>query len=220
MLGDIENLIGYRFVNKELIKEALTHKSYTGERKSVKHNERLEFLGDSVLGSVVADYIYTNYPDVEEGVLSKIKSGLVSRHNLYLWASKLDLGKYMLLGAGEASTGGRTRDSILSNAMEAVLGAVYLDGGYNAAKAIIDAWVVTQSVVEVTADYKSTLQEMVQKKYKTVPSYEVIQTVGPEHEKVFTVEVSSGKKVLGKGKGTNKKLAEQAAAKAALESIK
>ncbi|ACC98216.1 Ribonuclease III [Elusimicrobium minutum Pei191] len=220
MSNDIEQVLDYSFKNKELIREALTHKSFTGERRSVKHNERLEFLGDSVLGLVAAEYIYSKYPEVEEGVLSKIKSGLVSRHNLYLWASELDLGAYLALGAGEAATGGRTRESILSNAMEAVLGAVYLDGGFESVKNIINKWISTQSLTEVSSDYKSTLQEIVQKKYKSVPEYEVIQTVGPEHEKIFTVVVSSLKKELGRGRGKNKKLAEQDAAKNALENLK
>jgi len=217
--SELEQLLDYKFTNKNLIKEALTHKSYTGEKKSVKHNERLEFLGDSVLGLAVSDYIYTNQPELEEGVLSKIKSGLVSRHNLYLWAAELELGRFLSLGAGEDATGGRTRESILSNAMEAVLAAIYLDGGFDAVKRIIYKWIKTQSFTEVTADYKSALQEAVQKKYKTVPVYEVVQTVGPEHDKIFTVVVTGGKKELGKGKGKNKKLAEAEAAKNALDNI-
>ena len=140
MYTDIEHIIGYCFKDKAVLKEALTHKSYAGEHRSVKHNERLEFLGDSILGAIVADYIYNKCPHVEEGVLSKIKSNLVSRRNLYLWGKQLDLGRYMSLGRGELATGGRERDSIISNAVEAVLGAVYIDGGYPAAESVILPW--------------------------------------------------------------------------------
>ena len=130
MYTDIEHIIGYCFKDKAVLKEALTHKSFAGEHRSAKHNERLEFLGDSILGAIVADYIYNQCPHVEEGVLSKIKSNLVSRRNLYLWGKQLNLGQYMSLGHGELATGGRERDSIISNAVEAVIGAVYIDGGY------------------------------------------------------------------------------------------
>lgn len=220
MYTDIENIIGYRFENKEVLKEALTHKSYAGEHRSSKHNERLEFLGDSILGAIVADYIYNQCPHVEEGVLSKIKSNLVSRRNLYLWGKKLDLGKYMSLGHGELATGGRERDSIISNAVEAVIGAVYLDGGYPAAEAVILPWVKTQALTQDARDFKSLLQEHLQKRGRETPVYEVIQTVGPEHDKTFTVRVSLADKELGTGKGHNKKMAEQAAAQNAFERMK
>ena len=217
MYTELEPVIGYRFKNKELLKEALTHKSFAGERRGVKHNERLEFLGDSILGAVVADYIYNQCPHDEEGVLSKIKSNLVSRRNLYLWGKQLRLGRLMNLGHGELITGGRERDSIISNAVEAVLGAVYLDGGYAAAEAVILPWVRTQSLTPDVRDFKSLLQELLQKKGGQTPVYEVIQTVGPEHDKTFTVEVSLNGKSLGTGKGHNKKMAEQAAAQCAFE---
>ena len=219
MYTDIEDIIGYRFTNKEILKEALTHKSFAGEHRRVKHNERLEFLGDSILGAIVADYIYNQCPHVEEGVLSKIKSNLVSRRNLYLWGKQMGLGRFMLLGHGEIATGGRERDSIISNAVEAVLGAVYLDGGYRAAQAVILPWARTQALTQDTQDFKSLLQESLQKIGPDTPSYEVIQTVGPEHDKIFTVRVSLGGKTLGTGKGHNKKMAEQAAAQHALEHI-
>ena len=220
MYTDIENIIGYRFGNKDILKEALTHKSYAGEHRSSKHNERLEFLGDIILGAIVADYIYNKCPHVEEGVLSKIKSNLVSRRNLYLWGKKLDLGKYMSLGHGELATGGRERDSIISNAVEAVIGAVYLDGGYLAAEAVILPWVKTQALTQDVRDFKSLLQEHLQKRGPETPVYEVVQTVGPEHDKTFTVRVSLTGKELGIGKGHNKKMAEQAAAQNAFERMK
>ncbi len=216
MYTDIENIIGYRFKNKEILKEALTHKSFAGEHRGAKQNERLEFLGDSVLGAIVADYIYNQCPQEEEGVLSKIKANLVSRRNLHLWGKQMDLGRFMLLGHGELATGGRERDSIISNAVEAVIGAVYLDGGYPAAQAVILPWVRTQELTQDSQDFKSLLQERLQKTGPETPVYEVIQTVGPEHDKIFTVRVSLAGKELGIGKGHNKKLAEQAAAQNAL----
>lgn len=220
MYTDIERIVGYRFKNKDFLKEALTHKSFAGEHRGVKHNERLEFLGDSILGAVVADYIYNQCPHVEEGVLSKIKSNLVSRRNLHLWGKQMDLGRFMLLSRGEIATGGRERDSIVSNAVEAVIGAIYLDGGYEAAKSVILPWVRTQRLAQDAQDYKSILQEFLQKRGPQTPTYEVTQTVGPEHDKVFTVQVSLSGRILGSGKGHNKKSAEQAAAQHALEQLK
>ena len=220
MFTDIEQVIGYCFKDKGLLKEALTHKSFAGEHRGIKHNERLEFLGDSILGAIVANYIYTQCPHDEEGVLSKIKSNLVSRHNLYLWGKELNLGRYMLLGRGEIATGGRERDSIISNAVEAVIGAVYLDGGFPAAEKLILPWVKTQELTQDERDYKSVLQELLQKRSPQTPEYEVIQTVGPEHDKIFTIRVSINGQELGTGKGHNKKAAQQAAAEAALLHLK
>ena len=220
MFEQIERILGYRFKDKALIKEALTHKSFAGEHRSSYHNERLEFLGDSILGAIVADYIYNQCPHDEEGVLSKIKSNLVSRRNLYLWGKQLNLGSFIFLGHGELATGGRERDSIISNAVEAVIGAVYLDGGYTAACALILPWVKTQQLIQDTRDYKSILQELLQKRTPQTPVYEVVQTVGPEHDKIFTVSVSLEGKQLGLGKGHNKKQAEQDAAHTALNKLK
>ena len=220
MPTELESIIGYCFEDTAILKEALTHKSFAGEHRAIRHNERLEFLGDSILGAIVADYIYGQCPHSEEGVLSKIKSNLVSRHNLYLWAKQLDLGRFLRLGHGELSTGGRQRDSILSNAMEAIIGAVYLDGGYEAAQQVVLPWVRIQELTQDSGDYKSILQEYTQKKAHGVPQYEIVQTVGPEHDKVFTVEVSMNGKCLGIGKGHSKKLAEQNAAQNALTNLK
>lgn len=220
MFEQIEHILGYCFKDKQLIKEALTHKSFAGERRSSRHNERLEFLGDSILGAIVADYIYNQCPHDEEGVLSKIKANLVSRRNLYLWGKQLNLGAQMLLGHGELATGGRERDSIISNAVEAVIGAIYLDGGYPAAQAFILPWVKTQQLTQDRQDFKSVLQELLQKKEPQTPTYEVVQTVGPEHDKIFTVQVSLNGRVLGTGKGHNKKQAEQEAAHDALTHLK
>lgn len=220
MPTDIERILGYSFKNKAVLKEALTHKSFAGEHRGVKHNERLEFLGDSILGAIVADYIYNQCPHDEEGVLSKIKANLVSRRNLYLWGKALNLGQFIALGRGELATGGRERESIISNAVEAVLGAIYLDGGYEAARSVILPWAKTQELTQDAQDFKSALQEFLQQSGPAVPEYEVIQTIGPEHDKTFTVRVSLNGKELGTGKGHNKKLAEQAAAHNALTNLK
>lgn len=212
--------MGYTFQDKDILREALTHRSYSAEIRHSKDNERLEFLGDSVLGLVVAEYLYKLLATKEEGVLSKIKSNLVSRRNLYFWADKLALGRFMFLGQGEIATGGRERQSILSNAMEAVIGAIYIDGGFEKVKKIILDWLATQKIEEDTGDYKSILQEYLQKQGKSAPVYEVVSTVGPEHDKIFNVRVCLAEKELGRGKGRNKKSAEQSAAKAALDSFK
>ncbi|MBT3393106.1 MAG: ribonuclease III [Elusimicrobiaceae bacterium] len=216
----IEDILNYTFKNKSILREALTHKSYSSLAKKEKYNERLEFLGDSVLGCVVADYVFNNRPDFEEGRLSKIKSNLVSRKNVYHWADNINLGKYLYLSSAEVASGGRIRESILSNAMEAVLGAVYLDAGYVKVKKIILTWAENQDLEDFDDDFKSVLQEYIQKKNKSLPRYEVITTVGPEHDKVFTIEVYIDDKLLGKGKGKNKKSAQQNAAKNALSNLK
>ncbi len=216
MFSDLEKVLNYTFRDKNILREALTHKSYAAEFRHNKDNERLEFLGDSVLGLVVAAYLYKLLDAKEEGVLSKIKANLVSRRNLYFWGQNLKLGEYMFLGQGEIASGGRQRQSILSNAMEAVVGAVYLDGGFDAAKDLILKWLETQKIEADGGDYKSVLQEYLQKRGKGAPEYDVVSTVGPEHDKTFTVRVTLLGRELGRGKGHNKKAAQQAAAKEAL----
>ncbi len=216
MFSDLEKVLNYTFRDKNILREALSHKSYAAEFRHNKDNERLEFLGDSVLGLVVAAYLYKLLDAKEEGVLSKIKANLVSRRNLYFWGQNLKLGEYMFLGQGEIASGGRQRQSILSNAMEAVIGAVYLDGGFDAAKDLILKWLETQKIEADGGDYKSVLQEYLQKRGKSAPEYDVVSTVGPEHDKIFTVRVTLLGRELGRGKGHNKKAAQQAAAKEAL----
>lgn len=216
MFSDLEKVLNYTFRDKNILREALTHKSYAAEFRHNKDNERLEFLGDSVLGLVVAAYLYKLLDAKEEGVLSKIKANLVSRRNLYFWGQNLKLGEYMFLGQGEITSGGRQRQSILSNAMEAVVGAVYLDGSFDAAKGLILKWLETQKIEADGGDYKSILQEYLQKRGKSAPEYDVVSTVGPEHDKTFTVRVTLLGRELGRGKGHNKKAAQQAAAKEAL----
>lgn len=216
----IEKVIEYTFKDKELLRQALTHKSYAIECHTAEHNERLEFLGDSVLGLIVAHYLFDNYPNEDEGHLSKIKSSIVSRTSLSRWAREINLGEYIYLGAGEKMTGGKKRTSILSNSIEAVIGAIYLDGGYEQAYNFVMKYLSKHSWEVIEKDYKSHLQEIIQKKHKIPPTYEIIRTEGPEHDKIFTIKVRIGKKVMGIGTGKNKKEAQQSAAKNALEHMK
>jgi len=217
-MESIEELIGYNFKNKELLREALTHKSYSTERGRASHNERFEFLGDSVLGLIVSYYLFTENPSQDEGDLSKVKSVLVSRGNLAEWANGLRLGDHLFLGVGERQTGGRTRCSILANSFEALIGAIYLDGGLESAAAFVRGRLRTQDLGGMEErDYKSALQEMIQKRHKKPPEYEIMTAEGPEHDKVFTVRVLIGRKVLGMGAGKNKKEAQQAAARNAID---
>jgi ribonuclease-3 len=215
----IERKLGYRFKNPDLLKTALTHSSYANET-SVESNERLEFLGDAVLGCVVARFLYDRFRDASEGTLSKMKSAIVSGMNFARFAKDLGIDKAICLGRGEELTGGRERESNLAGAFEAVIGAVYLDGGYRKAFQIISRLLkrcIQQK--EIFADYKTQLQELVQKKYKSIPQYKVVFEKGPPHNKCFYVEVKVAKRVLGKGRGRNKKEAEQAAAKEGLENF-
>jgi len=216
-MSSLEEVIGYEFRDKELLTEALTHKSHATESGSPRNNERLEFLGDSVLGLIVSYYLFLKNPSEDEGFLSKTKSAIVSRANLARWAEAIGIGHYIILGAGEKLSGGSRRHSILANAIEAVLGAVYLDGGLPNAEKIIIPWLEGQAPGELDIDHKSMLQEMIQKRHKRPPDYELMSESGPEHEKLFTIRVYLGKKTLGLGSGKNKKEAQQAAAKNALD---
>jgi len=220
VLKPLDEVIGYRFRNADLLKEALSHKSFASESKSAIYNERLEFLGDSILAAVVAHQLYVDYPQDAEGGLSKKKAVMVSRPSLADWATELNLGAYLFLGVGEESSGGRLRQSLLSNALEALIGAIYLDGGYAAAEKFIKRWYTDQHGSLVEADHKSRLQEVLQKKYKVPPTYEMTEAEGPDHDKTFRVSVILGKKALGKGEGKTKKEAEQAAARDALGNMK
>ncbi|HLD28961.1 MAG TPA: ribonuclease III, partial [bacterium] len=181
---------------------------------------RLEFLGDSVLGMAVARHVFLLNPDVDEGHLSKLKSFLASRPVLAKWAKEIHLGEYLYLGAGEESTGGRHRPSLLANAIEAVIGAVYLDGGFEQSAGFIDTWLSRQPLHLSEDDYKSRLQELLQKNHKTTPDYEVAGASGPDHDRTFVVTVRLGRKILGSGSGKNKKEAQQDAARDALTRLK
>ncbi len=215
----LERLVGVKFKNRNLLEEALTHKSYAMERSSnLQFNERLEFLGDSILSAAVAHHLFVRYPDVDEGRLSQLKSMLVSRPSMTAWGRELGIGEFLRLSDGENSTGGRDRDSIIGNAMEALLGAIYLEAGYEAVKRFIDKMLVKRKRL-VTADHKSRLQEWAQKQYKVPPDYAVVRSHGPDHAKTFDIQVSVSERVIGQGSGKSKKEAEQAAARDALKNI-
>lgn len=216
----LEKILGLKFKNTALLEEALTHKSFAMEEGGrILFNERLEFLGDSVLSAAVAHYLFAKYPDVDEGRLSQLKSMLVSRPSLTTWGKQIRLGQYLRLSEGETATGGRDRDSIVGNAMEAVLGAMYLEAGFEKTRTFIDKLLSKRKRL-VTSDHKSRLQEWAQKKYKIPPSYTVSRSFGPDHAKTFEIEVSIATEVMGAGSGKSKKEAEQAAAKNALKKIK
>ena len=223
MIKDLEEAIGYRFRNISLLQNALTHSSYANEHwhNSLLSNERLEFLGDSILGMVVAEYLYRSFPDRPEGELTRMRADMVCERTLAGVANTIHLGDHLLLGKGEERFGGRTRDSILADAMESVSAACFLDGGMEAALRFIKRFILVE--VPVTklhnADYKTQLQELVQQKRNQVLSYTLAGETGPDHDKQFEVEVSLNGNVVGRGKGSSKKRAEQDAARAAIENL-
>ena len=224
MIKDLEKAIGYHFSNITLLQNALAHSSYANERwhNSLMSNERLEFLGDSVLGMVVADYLYRNFPNRPEGELTRMRADMVCETSLAAIADQIGLGNYLLLGHGEEQSGGRTRASILADAVESVIAACFLDGGFAAAGDFIRRFVLTD--VPVTKlhneDYKTALQELVQQKKDQTLQYILTGESGPDHNKRFEVQVELNGKVVGKGAGTSKKRAEQEAARDALENLK
>ena len=216
----LEEAIGYVFRDITLLENALSHSSYANERfhNSLKSNERLEFLGDSVLGMVVAEHLYRTCSDRPEGELSRMRADMVCETSLAAIAVKLGLGKHLLLGHGEAISGGNKRASILADAVESVIAAIYLDGGFAPAKAFIERFVLTGATVEQprNMDYKTALQELVQQKKGQVITYQLIGESGPDHNKEFVVAVSVNDQVVGSGVGSSKKRAEQDAARNAL----
>ena len=223
MIKDLEQAIGYRFQNITLLQNALTHSSYANERwhNSLLSNERLEFLGDSILGMVVAEYLYKQFPDRPEGELTKMRADMVCETSLAAIAEKIGLGQHLLLGHGEDRLGGRSRASILADAVESVIAASFLDGGMAAAKSFIDKFVLTNVPVKRmhNADYKTALQELVQQKKNQVLTYVLTGESGPDHNKVFCVEVLLNDVPIGTGTGSSKKRAEQAAAKSAMDAL-
>ena len=218
----LEEKIGYTFRDRTLLENALTNSSYANEhRGGLPSNERLEFLGDSVLGFVTAEYLFARHPDSPEGELTRIRADLVCEKNLARAAGTISLGSFLLLGHGEEHGGGRKRDSIVSDAMESVIAASYMDGGFSAAKEIIDRLILC----DVPAgkphnfDYKTALQELVQRKKDQVLCYELIGESGPDHDKHFVVAVRFNSDRVARGEGRSKKAAEQQAAKAALTKL-
>ena len=219
---ELEDKIGYHFKNRDLLNTALTHSSYANERKAqhIPYNERLEFLGDAVLSIVVSDYIFKNCPELPEGELTKLRAALVCEKSLFEFAKQINLGSYLLLSKGERHNGGAERPSILSDAFEALIAAIYIDGGYDPAAAHILNFVVPaikSSKKKKVKDYKTTLQEIVQKNPGERLEYVLVSESGPDHNKHFVFEVHLNSNVIGKGGGRSKKEAEQQAAREALE---
>ena len=223
MIKDLEEAIGYRFKIITLLQNALTHSSYANERwhNSLLSNERLEFLGDSILGMVVAEYLYKQFPDRPEGELTKMRADMVCESSLAAIAETIGLGKHLLLGHGEDRLGGRNRASILADAVESVIAASYLDGGMVAAEGFIRRFVLTNVPIKrmQNTDYKTALQELVQQKKHQNLSYVLTGESGPDHDKVFCVDVLLNEKCVGTGTGSSKKRAEQAAAQSALKAL-
>ena len=223
-LRSLQEKINFQFSDLELLNKALTHKSYANEkRNNLKHNERLEFLGDSVLDILVSDFLVHKYSDFVEGTLSKIRAAVVNESCLAKLAKKINLGDYLLLGRGEHISGGQNKPSILADAFEALAGAVFRDGRLDAASNVFLPLLIEE--IEKTAnswsfrDFKSDLQEYTQNKLVCIPSYKVVKEMGPDHAKKFEVVVMIKNEIQGKGLGKSKKEAEQAAAKIAIEKI-
>lgn len=218
-MEQLQNNLGYHFKNPALLARALTHSSYANERHvDTGDNERLEFLGDSVLGFITAEYLFANHRDFPEGELTKLRAYAVCEKSLFSYAEEIGLGNYLKLGKGEERTGGRTRPSVLSDAFEAVIAAIYLDSGMDEAKKFVLRFVVPYVEAKPTfKDYKTMLQEVVQKNQGETLEYVLVSETGPDHDKCFTVEVHLNSNVIGRGVGGSKKKAEQNAAKEALE---
>ncbi|WP_105616476.1 ribonuclease III [Vallitalea okinawensis] len=224
-LQTFEQVIQYQFNNKELLAQALTHTSYANEKKGNKstHNERLEFLGDAVLEIIISEYLFFNYSKLSEGELTKFRAKIVCEPALAYMAKKINLGDFLYLGKGEMLSGGKERPSILSDAFEAVIGAVYLDGGLRKAKSVVKKILLENldeyGIKNLFTDYKTELQEIIQSKSNIPLKYGIIREEGPAHNKTFVAAVSHKDQIIGSGSGKNKKEAEQNAAKDALKSL-
>jgi ribonuclease-3 len=221
-ISEFEKILDYTFKDKSLIKEALSHSSYANENKKSRHsNERLEFLGDSVLSIVVSQYLFEHFRYLPEGELTKIRASLVCEKSLHVFAKQINLGRYIFLGKGEENTGGRERPSILADAFEAVIAAIYLDGGLKSAEKHILRFIpkdINNKKQSVNFnDYKTILQEVIQKNPEEKIEYILVSESGPDHNKAFNVHVCLNSNVIGHGTGKSKKDAEQMAAKEALE---
>lgn len=220
---ELEKKIGYKFENFDLLVNAMTHSSYANEHhiSYTGNNERLEFLGDAVLEVTSSEFLFHKYPDLPEGKLTKKRASMVCEPTLALCAREIPLGDYLLLGKGEEATGGRKRDSIVSDAMEALIGAIYLDGGFANAKEFINRFVLKDiENKQLFYDSKTTLQEIVQGQFEEDVRYVLVKEEGPDHNKSFYVEAILGEKVLGQGCGHTKKAAEQKAAYCAIKKLK
>lgn len=222
-MKELETKLGYRFKNRQLLKNALTHSSYANENKGegMPSNERLEFLGDSVLGFAAAKHLYAMQPALPEGRMTRLRAELVCEQSLYGVARDLELGRYLRMGHGEEKNGGRERPSILADAVEAVIAAIYLDGGMEPAERFIESMVLSPESVEAhhASDYKTELQELVQQKPDQLLRYIAAGESGPDHRKLFLSDVSLNGEIIGSGSGKTKKEAEQAAAREALKKL-
>ncbi len=223
-IEEIEQKIGITFVNKQYLIDALTHRSFLNEHKECKtHNERLEFLGDAVLELIVSFYLYQKYPNRPEGELTSFRSALVKTDSLAETSKQLGLGEYLLLSKGEEDTGGRTKNFLLANTFEAVIGGIYLDQGYEKSKEFVHMHLIEKlnSIVKnrLDIDSKTKIQEIAQAKYKVTPIYDVKDEQGPDHDKQFTVVVKINNKIIGEGTGSSKQRAEEDAASKGIEYI-
>ena len=223
MIEALEQALGYTFRDKSLLRNALTHSSYANEmyHESLLSNERLEFLGDSILGMVVAEFLYRSFPDRPEGELTRMRADMVCEKTLAGVAEQIHLGKHLLLGHGEEQGGGRTRESILADAVESVIAASFLDGGMEAARQFIRTFILVQVPVKQlhNVDYKTQLQELVQQKKNQVLAYVLLEETGPDHDKHFAVAVTLNGAEVGRGDGRSKKRAEQEAARLAIDKL-
>lgn len=221
--AEVEAKLGYNFKDRSLLALAFIHRSYFNEHRSIgQHNERLEFLGDSVLGLVMADYLYCTMPGIPEGELSYFRSRLVEANCCVSYVNKLNVTEFLLLGKGEKLSQGRGRETILSDLFEAIVGAIFLDGGFEAARQFIlkNLYEEIQAILKTPdQNWKALLQDICQKKYQQHPLYKVVSEEGPEHSKVFQITVEIQNKVLGHGSGSSKKIAQQEAAKNALAQL-
>jgi ribonuclease-3 len=222
-LSDIQQRINHTFNTPELLERSLIHKSYANENRVPAHNETMEFLGDAVLSLIISEYLMKTSPYSTEGDLSRLRAAVVSEPALAIIAREIGLGNYLLLGKGEELTGGRNKDSLLADCLEALIASLYLDGGKDIAEAFVlrffEDMLKRTCATGGTRDYKTELQELCQEFLKQLPEYRVVSETGPDHQKQFEIELSVKSEVLGSGKGRNKKEAEQKAAKEALEKL-
>ena len=223
ILSKLESIIDYKFKNKKLLRKAMTHRSYAVEKKIPTDNQRLEFLGDAVVGIIVAEYLFKLYPQKQEGELTALRSAIVQQNTLAILAQRIDLQDFILLGKGEIEAGGNKRDSTLCDAFEALIGAVYLDSDFNTIRKLL-LFILTNAFPEpsnllVELNPKGLLQEVTQKKWGLKPDYKIIKASGPQHDIVYIIEAYIDGKIYGVGEGKNIKSAESAAAKATLQII-
>ena len=224
-IGSLQKSLKVKFKNPSLLEQALVHSSYLNEYPGSvpAANERLEFLGDAILGLIVAEKLFQDFPDMQEGEMTRIRSVLVRRETMAHIAAGLKLGDYLYLGKGEESGGGRRKPANLAAALEAVIAAIFLDGGLAAARKAVLGWLDKELREAIgrgkDVDYKSRLQELVQSKYRSSPAYRTVQATGPDHDRLFTVEAMLGDRVLGRGSGKSRKMAETEAARRALERL-